>query len=299
MIEPRSDPASSFEDAVARIQALQAQDDNTVHPLSQTKFWSHGKKTPRAVLYLHGYTDSTHQFTPLGELLFAQGYNVFAPRLPYHGYKDRMTSAHCRLTAAQMVEWTSAMTDTAVGLGHTLTVIGLSLGGVLATWVAQHRADVDRVLIVAAAHGTSLIPKQLTLPAAHLLKRLPNLFIWWDPRVRAQAGFDYTYPRFATHTLAQAFLLGGELLSQAREHPPAARTVWVITNANDFAVSNAQCDRFAAAWRRHHTNQIHTFQFPRELGIPHDIMDPADPGVKPEIVFPRLLEIVQQNVGAP
>lgn len=296
MIQPRSDPAVSFPSAVARIQHLQTQDDDTIHPLSQTKFWSHGEKTPRAILYLHGYTDSTQQFTPFGELLYKQGYNVFAPRLPYHGYKDRLTTDHSQLTASQLVEWTNAMTDIAVGLGDALTVIGLSLGGVLATWVAQHRADVDRVLIVAAALGTSVIPERLTLPAARLFKRLPNFFVWWDPRVRAQAGFEYTYPRFSTRTLAQAFLLGGELLQQAREHPPAARTVWVITNANDFAVSNARCDSFAAAWRRHNTNQIHTFQFPRELGIPHDIMDPADPGVKPEIVFPRLLEIVRQTV---
>src|SRR4029079_13325941 len=163
------------------------------------------------------------------------------------------------------------------------------------TWVAQHRADVDRVLIVAAAHGTSLIPTPLTLPPAHLFKRLPNLFFWWDPRVREQAGFEYTYPRFSTRTLAHAFLLGGELLAQARQNPPAARVVWVITNANDFAVSNALCNAFAAAWGKHHTNQIHTYEFPREHAIPHDLMDPADPAVRPEIVFPRLLEIVAQD----
>jgi pimeloyl-ACP methyl ester carboxylesterase len=296
MIQPVSNPAPSFDHAVARIQYAQTQDDDTIHPLSQTKFWSHGEKTPRAILYLQGYTDSTHQFTPLGDLLFEHGYNVFAPRLPYHGYKDRMTRAHSQLTGSQLIEWAGTMTDISVGLGDDLTVIGLSLGGVLATWVAQHRADVDRVLIVAAAHGTSLIPTRLTLPAAQLFKRLPNLFIWWDPRVREQAGFDYTYPRFSTRTLAQAFLLGGELLEQARQNPPAARAVWVITNANDFAVSNALCNAFAASWRRHNTNQIYTFQFPRELAIPHDMMDPADPAVKPEIVFPRLLEIVGQDL---
>lgn len=299
MIQPLSDPARSFEDAVARIRDLQAEDDDTIHPLSQTRFWSHGATTSRAILYLHGYTDSTQQFAPLGDLLYERGYNVFAPRLPYHGYKDRMTRAHCQLSASQLIAWASAATDIALGLGDKSTVIGLSLGGVLATWVAQHRADVDRVLIVAAAHGTSLIPHRLTLPAARLFQRLPNLFIWWDPRVREQAGFDYTYPRFSTRTLAQAFLLSGELLEQARQDPPAARAVWVITNANDFAVSNALCEAFAAAWGKHHTNQVHIYQFPRELGIPHDIMDPADPAVKPEVVFPRLLEIVEQDLSVP
>ncbi len=298
MIQPVAHPARSFDDAVSRIRALQAQDDDAIHPSSQTKFWSHGDAARDAVLYLHGYTDSVQQFAPFAEILFERGFNVFAPRLPHHGYKDRLTHAHGKLTAPQLMEWTSTMTDTARGLGNTLTVIGLSLGGVLATWVAQFRGDVERVLIVAPAHGTSLIPPRFTRPAARLFQRLPNFFMWWDPRVREQAGFEYTYPRFATHTLSHLFLFGHELLHAAREHPPAAHSVWMITNENDFAVSNVLCQSFVEAWRSHGTNQVHTYQFPRALGIPHDLFDPADPLVKPEFVYPPLLEIIEHGTTA-
>jgi alpha-beta hydrolase superfamily lysophospholipase len=294
MIVLSSNPARSFDDARARITQMQAQDDETIHPKSRTKFLSHGAKTARAVLLLHGYTDSAHQFGPLGDLLFEQGYNVLTPRLPYHGYQDRMTDAHGQFAAAEMLEWTNAVTDIAVGLGNTLTVMGLSLGGVLATWVAEQRGDVERVLIIAPAYGTTMIPMPLTVPVAQLLKRLPNLFMWWDPRVREGAGFDYTYPRFATRTLAQLFLLGNDFLKQARAKAPAARAVWMITNANDLAVSNKLCGEFVAAWRTHDASQIHTYEYPRELNIPHDILDPNDPAVKPKIVYPPLLEIVQQ-----
>lgn len=293
---PISNPTRSFEQAVERIQRLQTEDDDTIHPLSGTKLWSHGHKTSRAILYLQGYTDSTQQFSPLGDMLFERGYNVVAPRLIHHGYKERMTHHHAQLETTELVEWASRMTDAAMGLGDSLTVIGLSLGGVLATWVAQHRADVDRVLIVAPAFGTSLIPPSLTAPAAQLFRRLPNLFMWWDPRVREQAGFDYTYPRFATRTLAHLFLLGRDLLQEARQKPPAARGVWMITNANDFAVSNAICNSFVTAWRAHNPNQIHTYQYKKELNIPHDIMDPGDPLVKPEVVYPPLIEIIQQDL---
>jgi carboxylesterase len=291
-----SNPTRTFDDALSRIAQLRAADDDTIHPYSQTKFWSHQTKTPRAILYLHGYTDSTHQFQALGDLLFAQGYNVLAPRMPYHGYQDRMSRAHGKFTAAEMLDWANNATDVALGLGDKLTVIGLSLGGVLATWVAEHRCDVDCVLIVSPAYGTGMIPPRMTTPAAHLLRRLPNMFMWWDPRIREQAGFEYTYPRFATRTLAHAFLLGADLLKQARQKPPAARAVWMITNGNDFAISNTICAAFVSAWRTHNPNQIHTYQFPRALGIPHDIMDPADPLVKPDAVFPRLLEIVKNGI---
>jgi alpha-beta hydrolase superfamily lysophospholipase len=293
---PLSNSARSYAAAVDRIEKLSVLDDDTIHPLSRTRLWTHGEKTPRAILYLHGYTDSLQQFAQLGDRLLARGYNVFAPRLPYHGYRDRMTSEHCRLTSSEMIEWANQATDIALGLGDALTVIGLSLGGVLATWVAEHRADVDRVLIVSPAYGTGIVPAGLTTTVAAVAKRLPNRFLWWDPRVGEQAGFEYTYPRFSTHTLAQAFLLSADLLRQARAKPPAAHAVWMITNANDFAVSNALCAAFVKAWQAHNTGQVRTYQFPRELGIPHDIMDPADPGVKPEVVYPPLIEIVEQDL---
>lgn len=293
-----SNPTTTFSQALARFETLRARDDETIHELSGSRLWSHGRATPRAVLYLHGYTDSVQQFAQFGDLLFAQGFNVFAPRLPHHGHIDRMHHAHAELTTHELLEWTNEAADIARGFGDSLTVIGLSLGAVLGTWVAEQRADVERVLIVAPAYGTSVIPPRFTHVAAHLFKRLPNLFMWWDPRVREQGGFQYTYPRFSTHTLAHVFILSNQLLEQAQRQPPAARTVWMITNANDFAVSNKICRAFVAAWRAHNTNQIFAYEFPRELGLPHDLMDPADPLVKPDVVYPRLLEMIQQEVHA-
>lgn len=295
MIQPAINPARTFDEAVARIGDLSALDNAAIHPLSRTRLWSHGGKTPRAVLYLQGYTDSVQQFKQLGDLLFERGYNVFAPRLTYHGYSERLTRDHGKLTADEMIEWASAAVDLAVGLGDRVMVIGLSLGGVMATWVAERRADVDRVLIVAPAFGTSAIPPALTVSAAKIVKRLPNLFIWWDPRVREKQGFDYTYPRFSTHTLSRLFILSRELLEQARAKPPAARSVWMVTNANDAAVSNAICDAFVAAWQAHKTGQVRAYQYPKDLNIPHDVMDPGDPAVKPEVVYPPLLEMIDAD----
>jgi pimeloyl-ACP methyl ester carboxylesterase len=217
------------------------------------------------------------------------------PRLPHHGYRDRLSTAHGKLTIDELRQWTNDAVDAALGLGERLTVMGLSLGGVLATWVAEQRAEVDCVLILAPAYGTRVIPLRATRAAARVMGRLPNLLIWWDPRVRAETGIEYAYPRFATHVLAQLYDFSGDLLAHARANPPAARRVWMITNANDFAVSNSICDAFVAAWRSHNPPQIQTYQFPKNLRLPHDFLDPIDSAVQPDVVFPRLLEIIQHD----
>jgi pimeloyl-ACP methyl ester carboxylesterase len=296
MTASESKRAISYANARARIQRQIAdEDDALIHPAAHTRLWAYDKKTPRAVLYLHGYTDSTQQFNAMGELLFERGINVFVPRLPHHGYRDRLSTAHGKLTIDELRQWTNDAVDAALGLGERLTVMGLSLGGVLATWVAEQRAEVDCVLILAPAYGTRIIPLRATRAAARVVGRLPNLFIWWDPRVRAETGIEYAYPRFATHVLAQLYDFSGDLLAHARANPPAARRVWMITNANDFAVSNSICDAFVAAWRSHNPQQIQTYQFPKNLRLPHDFLDPIDSAVQPEAVFPHLLEIIQHD----
>jgi pimeloyl-ACP methyl ester carboxylesterase len=286
----------SYANAAARIQHYIAdEDDALIHPASHTRLWAHGKKMPRAILYLHGYTDSTQQFAAMGELLFEHGMNVFVPRLPHHGYRARMSTEHGSLTIPELLQWTNDMVDTALDLGERLTVIGLSLGGVLATWVAEQRAEVDCVLILAPAYGTKVVPLRATRAVARIMGRLPNLFIWWDPRVRAATGIEYAYPRFATHVLARLYDFSGDLLAHARANPPAARRVWMITNANDFAVSNSICDAFVAAWRSHKPQQIQTYQFAKTLRLPHDFLDSLDSAVQPKVVYPRLLEIIQRD----
>ncbi len=295
----KNNPARNFQEAETRVAAQIAQEDHAViHPVSHTRLWSHGQTTSRSVVYLQGYTDSVQQFGPLGDLLFQRGYNVYAPRLPHHGYRDRMSQDHGKLSVQEMQQWAQDAVDTALGLGEKVTVIGLSLGGVLATWIAEQRADVDRVLVVAPAYGTKAIPPRATRTVARVAHRLPNMFMWWDPRVRTETGIEYAYPRFATHTLAKLFLLSSELLREARQRPPAARAVWMITNANDFAVNNTICAAFVAAWQKHKTGQIFTYEFPGELGLPHDLLDPIDATVKPDLVYPRLIEMVQQDLAA-
>ena len=107
---------------------------------------------------MHGITSSPIQFRDLGALFHARGYNVVIPRMPRHGYKDRLSHAHARLTEADFLAYVTEAVDIGRGLGEHLTLMGLSVSGVLAAWSAQTRADVDLAVPIAPAFAPNGVP---------------------------------------------------------------------------------------------------------------------------------------------
>jgi pimeloyl-ACP methyl ester carboxylesterase len=132
-------------EAAASITAAEAADPE-VRPHSRSRLLSHGTRTARAVLLLHGYTMAPEQYDELAELFFARGYNVWIPRAPHHGTVDRR--AHHRIEAGELTAYAQQAVTVAAGLGDEVGVVGISGGAVLATWLAQVRGDVVRRLLV-------------------------------------------------------------------------------------------------------------------------------------------------------
>ncbi|MGV9213954.1 alpha/beta hydrolase [Micromonospora sp. RB23] len=131
--------------AAARITAAEAADPQ-VRPESRSRLLSHGSRTGRAVLLLHGYTLAPEQYDALAEVFFARGYNVWIPRAPRHGTVDRR--AHHLVEAGELTAYAQQAVTIAAGLGDEVGVVGISGGAVLATWLAQVRGDVVRRLLV-------------------------------------------------------------------------------------------------------------------------------------------------------
>ncbi|GAA2186220.1 alpha/beta hydrolase [Micromonospora lupini] len=127
------------------IRAAEAADPE-VRPESRSRLLSHGSRTGRAVLLLHGYTLAPEQYDELAEVFFARGYNVWIPRAPHHGTVDRR--AHHRVGAAELTTYAAQAVTVAAGLGDEVGVVGISGGAVLAAWLAQVRGDVVRRLLV-------------------------------------------------------------------------------------------------------------------------------------------------------
>jgi len=88
----------------------------------------------RGVLVLHGFTGSPHSMRPLAESLADRGYAVELPRLPGHG-----TSLD-DLVPTRWSDWSSAAAATFDELAarcSAVAVVGLSMGGGLACWLAE------------------------------------------------------------------------------------------------------------------------------------------------------------------
>jgi len=285
-------PALSYDEACVRFEALLRADTDAVDPESRSRLITPGHRSERAIVLFHGLTNSPRQMLSLSQRFTRRGYAVFLPRMPYHGYLDRMTTDQARLRARDLVDTAAMSVELAAGLADEVTVSGISLGGVLAIWAAQFRG-VGLAAPIAPSIGFRFLPMALSGFAFGALRKLPNRFMWWDPRYRERLpGPPYAYPRFSTRALGELQRLALDLLQAARHAPPRAHSVWVISNAADLAVSNAASAVLVRNWRAAGATNVHTFEFPRRLKLFHDVVDPLQPNAQPGLVHPILERII-------
>jgi alpha-beta hydrolase superfamily lysophospholipase len=285
-------PAADYADALRLVAAVEARDGEAIAHECRTRLLTHGARATRAVVLLHGLTNCPEQFRALGERLYERGANVYIPRLPEHGLADRMTTALARLDARAMCAATDEAVDIGCGLGDSVIVVGLCIGGSMAAWAAQERADVARAVPIAPLQGLARARGPLTLPAMNLMLALPNQFVWWDGKAKTNLpGPKHVYPRFSTRSVAQALLLGASVEAEARRAPPAARSIVLITVGSDVAVDNDAVARLARFWRAHGA-RLTTLEFPARLRLNHDIIDPEQVGGNPALVYPVLLDLI-------
>lgn len=290
---PTPVPPLTYEAALARVAAVaRAEEDPAINPVCRGFARTHGARTARCVLLIHGYTNCPQQFRAFAELLHARGHSVYVPRLPRHGMADRLTGELALLTAAELLAWLGQALAVAHGLGDRVDVAGISAGANLAAWAAQRRPDVYQATLIAPVLGTpSLAP--WAMPAlARVAAVAPNMFRWWDPQARDQRNaLPHAYPRFATRSLGQIVGLGLGVLREAAERPPLARAIAVVTNGSDEAVTNPPVEQLVARWRARGA-QVRAHHFPPERGLMHDVIDPGQPRQQVELVYPALLELM-------
>jgi alpha-beta hydrolase superfamily lysophospholipase len=284
---------TTYADALAVIDTVRAREaEMQLHPRCLSQLLTHGRKVERVVVFFHGLTNCPAQADELAARLFAMGYNVYVPRLPGHGEADPLTLALADLTAEDLVEVTAESSGLARGLGDEVVVIGLSAGGVMSSWLAQNRADVDVSLSVAPFFGPHVVPSWAARAATNLLLLAPNMMVWWNPlETEPSPQMDYAYPRFATHALGQVMRLGQAVNFAAHEAPPQAGAIGMLLNEADVAVSNRLAGEVAAAWRDHDRQVLLTL-LPLSRRLPHDLIDPRQDGSDIDFVYPVLMEMM-------
>jgi carboxylesterase len=289
----RPRPSHDYAEAVARVAELSGEDSPAVAGACRTELLSHGHATARVIVLFHGLTNCPAQFDSIARLSFARGANVLVPRLPRHGLSDRMTDELAHLSADELRDFADRTLDAAHGLGDSMTVAGLSVGGTLAAWAAVERRDVDRAVLIAPLFGIATAPGRWTPLIARLAGTLPNFFMWWDPRVRERLGGpSVVYPRFSTRSIAATMQLGAVTLERARERGLSCRSLALVTVGSDLAVDNGQSAELVRACRARGNTTIEAYEFPRALGLNHDIVDPRQLGADPSVTYPVLLRYI-------
>lgn len=271
-----------------RFSSLQRLDGGNILPQARSALLHHGSRAPVAILLLHGFTNHPGQFREFAPVLHARGANVLVPRLPRHGYRDRLTTRTSSLTGQEMLERASAALDVACGLGDRVCVAGISSGGLLAAWFGQFRHDVARSVAVAPAFALLDLPHAVSSAAAVLARALPDAYLWWDPRVKDAMHPASAYPRFSTHALAQALLIGDDVWRASKTVPFRAGSVTLLLNAADPAVSNRAASIVAGRWARLRGGAGCTVL--RDLPRNHDIIEPDNPHARTAEVYPVLVE---------
>jgi carboxylesterase len=230
----------------------------------------------------------------LGKLFYEEGYNVLIAPLPRHGLADRMTEELAQLKAEESVSYADEVVDIAQGLGEHVTVAGISGGGVVTGWIAQNRSDVELAVLISPAFGYAQVPPGLTLPASKVYLLLPNSFTWWDEELQENNPPSHAYPRYSTRALAQLLRLSLVVQAQAQQSNPMVSDILVITNANDHSVSMPLIQKTVGLWQQYRGSNLQTYEFPAEFGLTHDLIDPAHPEEKIEIVYPVLIDLITQ-----
>ncbi len=184
------------------------------------------------VLVLHGFT--SHPILtmgPLSETLRKAGFNVAQPTLPGHGTRPE------NLRGVRWQDWLQTARAAYLTLPEPRAVVGLSMGGLLAGWLA---AEHKTAALVALAPALGLKNRTASLaPWLHFIK--PWAFST-DPAEEAKRrAKSPNYPNFPTRALAQ-------LIALQQRVPELLPRVWapalVLEATQDDTVPKAAVRRY-------------------------------------------------------
>jgi esterase/lipase len=287
-----------YETSKQFIQLRNSNSANFINPDCADKLMEHGKKTEKVVVIYHGFTNCPKQFELLGQQLFDNGYNVYIPRLPYHGHSNVLTDEAASFNVDQLVDFARDSMYVATGLGDKIDLIGISGGALVATWIGTQIENTDKIMAIAPLFSPSDYPEWQLQPRSNLLRVLPSIFKSWndEKKDKQDSGPSYAYPRYSLKAI-NAFLKLSLDLKKKLESPQNLqqnKKYILITTENDKAINNNVAYSYFAKILTIPKTTFTSYQFPAELDLNHDIIDPNQRQAKIDKVYPKLLEIFEK-----
>jgi carboxylesterase len=155
------------------------------------------------VLLVHGFTGNPMSMRPWGEHLAGEGFAVSCPLLPGHGtsWQDCNASRHDQWTDA-----VEAAFDALSASCDRVFVAGLSMGGTLATRLAQVRPDdVAGLLLV----NPALLTQRLDAKLLPLIARLTGSWAPIASDIKKPGVAELAYDKLPTRAMMQLRTLWG------------------------------------------------------------------------------------------
>lgn len=247
------------------------------------RIMEHSQNPGKAIVLVHGLTDSPYYLTAIGEYFFQQlGYNVYLPLLHCHGLKVINSMAE-----VDLIEWKANVRfaiDTAAQKSALVSIGGLSTGATLGFYMActKPRVTGDLYLFSAA----------LELLRGHsgfldrFWKRVRHTFVAQTPEpvdeLTSLVGVNpYRYARMDKNGVQQLVHLIGEtddLLDGFDAHHPFPKRVFAAHTECDARVS---LDGIRRLQRKSRPDDFALFLIDRAMAVAHASVVLEDPVYSP------------------
>ncbi len=271
----------AYEDAVGRAAVRQALDDRVAVAGGRSILLTHGARTARVYVLLHGFSDAPTQFEAIGRALFADGDNVYIPRLPHHAERAEPLRSLGRVRAAELASFGDSCVAIARGLGDTVVVVGLSAGGDITGWLAQSNAGVRRAVLIAPAIAPGRVAEDDALGLVMLASKLPDV----ERGRPADTTRLENVQGITTRGLDEVLRLGYDVHERAAGSAPAVMDIAMLLNEGDHTVNEAATIDVAQRWRDHGASVV-VYRFAASARLPHNMLELTPRGGHTEVVYP-------------
>ena len=92
--------------------------------------------------------------------------------------------------------------------------------------------------------------------------------------------------------------LGRYVMGQAAARPPIGTQIAFVINDADTTISNRAAEQVIDEWRADGVD-VKVVHLPKSLGLPHDLIDPAQRVQDPALVYPLIEALAEGRTPPP
>lgn len=240
----------------------------TVRDGCQPRIMEHPEPARKAIVLVHGLSDSPYFMTAIGDYFFHQlGYNVYMPLLHGHGLKDPKG-----MEGVELEEWKSNVSfaiNTASSKTSEISIGGLSTGGALSLFMAALHPRINSALYLFSA-ALDLAGGAFGLVGEMqenlLLTPVPDLFDFNTPMI-GENPYRYSYVDMDGATqLARLIKETDSIISLFGSRFPFPYKVFAAHSESDETADIAGIE---ALQKVSDQARFNFFRIAKNLGVPH------------------------------